>query len=155
MSSDKSPIPKFTPEQEVKCAWACFGVTFTALTLRGLWLMADSAASTEVDEKDHVQGWDGIVKHLPAYSMVIVVALLGVWFATQASLHGSTRDESALIATSHVLLFAFSAVTHDAAEITMADRAPTVASVAFMIDAGIVGFILLLAHRRIRYSSRQ
>jgi hypothetical protein len=82
--------------------------------------------------------------------LLIIVALLGVWFATTAGARGSARANAALIATSLALLLALASVTRDAAEVVMTTRAATVAWIAFVADVVLVGLVHLAARRRIK-----
>jgi hypothetical protein len=110
-------------------------------------------ASPGADESDLVQGWEGVLRNLPAYVLLITVASLGVWFATQAGVRGSTRSRGASITTSLVLLFALASVTRDVAEVVMTTRAATVSWITFGVDAVIVAIIYLVARRRIMRAS--
>ena len=154
MSATVTPNPANNADREVRFAWRFFGGTFVALILNGIWSLFVGTASPGGDESDLVQGWEGVFRNLPAYLLLVIVASLGVWFATRAGIHGSERAGSALIATSLVLLFALSSVTRDAAEVVMTTRAATVAWVTFGFDAVLVGFVFFLARRRISAASR-
>jgi hypothetical protein len=142
------------PEREVRLAWIFFAGTFVALILNGIWSMIVGTASPGADEDDLIQGWEGVLRNLPAYLLLVAVASLSVWFATQAGVHGSRRSRSAFIASSLVLLFALSSVTRDCAEVVMTTRAATMAWVTFGIDAVLVCLVMLAARRRIRRANR-
>jgi fumarate reductase subunit D len=153
MSTAQTVRPNSNPDREVRLAWVFFGGTFVALILNGIWSMVVGTASPGGDESDLVQGWEGVLRNLPAYLLLVVVASLSVWFATQGGVHGSQRSKSALIASSLVLLFALSSVTRDAAEVVMTTRAATMAWATFGIDAVLVGLVFLAARQRIRHAS--
>jgi hypothetical protein len=126
-----------------------FASTFVAFVLNGVWTVFVGTASFGGDEDELIQGWDGVLRNLPAYALFVGVASLSVWFAAQAGIHNSSRAKLALIATSLVLLFALSSVTRDCAEVVMTTRAATVAWLMFGIDAVLVGLVYVLARRRI------
>jgi hypothetical protein len=63
-----------------------FGGTFVALILNGIWSLFIGTASMGGDEDDLVQGWEGVLRNLPAYLLLVVVASVGVWFATRAGM---------------------------------------------------------------------
>ena len=138
------------PDREVRRAWLFFAGTFVALVLNGIWSMIVGTASPGADESDLVQGWAGVMRNLPAYLLLLTVASLSVWFATQAGVYGSPRARPVLVASLLVLLFAMSSVTRDAAEVVMTTRAATVAWMTFGVDAIVVGLVFLAARRRIR-----
>ena len=140
-------------DKEVTRAWMFFAGTIVAVFLSGIWSLIMGTASPGADEKDLVQGWEGVMRNLPGYLLPVLVGSLGVWFATKAGVHGSPRARLALIATSLVLLFAMSSVTRDSAEVVMTTRAATVAWITFLVDSIIVGVIFLVAQRRIRRAS--
>ena len=140
-------------DREIRLAWQFFAGTFVALVLNGIWSMIVGTASPGADEDDLVQGWEGVLRNLPAYLLLVAVASLSVWFATQGGVHESRRAKSALIASSLVLLFALSSVTRDAAEVVMSTRAATMAWVTFGVDAVVVGLVFIAARRRIRRAS--
>jgi hypothetical protein len=131
-----------------------FAGTIVAVVLSGIWSLIVGTASPGADEKDLVQGREGVTRNLPGYSLPILIASCGVWFATRAGVHGSPRSRTVLIATSLILLFAMSSVTRDAAEVVMTTRAATVSWLTFFADAIIVAIVYLLAHRRIRNSQK-
>lgn len=135
---------------DVRLAWMFFGGTFVALILNGIWSLVVGTASMGGDDDDLVQGWEGVLRNLPAYLLLVVVASLGVWFATRAGIRRSRGARSALTATSLVLLFALSSVTRDASEVVMTTRAATMAWVTFAVDAAVVGAVFLLASQAIR-----
>ena len=153
MSTALTSKSNTNPDREVRFAWLFFGGTFVALILNGIWSMVVGTASPGGDESDLVQGWEGVLRNSPAYLLLIIVASLGVWFATQAGVHGSDKARSPLIATSLVLLFALSSVTRDVAEVVMTTRAATMAWATFGIDAVVVGLVFLAARQRIRHAS--
>lgn len=153
MSIASAPRPLNRADQEVRYAWMLFIGTIVAVLLSGIWSMMVGTASPGADETDLVQGWEGVMRNLPGYLLPVLVASLGVWFATRASVHGSDRAGSALIATSLILLFALSAVTRDAAEVVMTTRAATVSWLAFCVDAVVVGIVYAAARRRIMRAS--
>lgn len=130
-----------------------FAGTIVAVVLSGIWSLIVGTASPGADEKDLVQGWEGVTRNLPGYLFPILVRSLGVWFATKAGVHGSPRARTALVGTSLVLLFAMSSVTRDAAEVVMTTRAATVAWVTFAIDAVVVCAVFRIAQRHIRRTS--
>ncbi|MGA0877486.1 MAG: hypothetical protein ACO3SP_00040 [Ilumatobacteraceae bacterium] len=140
--------------REIKFAWLFFFGTFVALILNGIWSLVVGTASPGADESDLVQGWQGVLRNLPAYSLLVVVASLGVWYATRANVHGYKQAKFALIATSLVLLFALSSVTRDAAEVVMTTRAATMAWATFGVDALLVGVVYVMARRKISRASR-
>ena len=137
-------------EKEIRLAWLFFAGTFVALLLNGAWSLFVGTASFGGDEDELVQGWEGVMRNIPAYALLVGVASLSVWFATQGGVHGSQRAKSALIAASLVLLFALSSVTRDCAEVVMTTRAATVAWIMFGIDAVLVSLIYFLAKNRIK-----
>ena len=141
------------PERDIRLAWTLFVGTFVALVLNGIWSLLVGTASFGGDEDDLVQGWAGVARNLPAYLLLVSVASMSVWFATQGGVHGSHRARPALIASSLVLLFALSSVTRDAAEVIMTTRAATMAWVTFGVDAALVGVVFLVARQRIRRAS--
>lgn len=140
------------PDREIRRAWQFFAGTFVALILNGIWSMIVGTASPGADESDLIQGWEGVLRNFPAYLLLVVVASLSVWFATQGGEHGSRRAKSALVASSLVLLFALSAVTRDVAEVVMTTRAATVAWVMFGVDAVLVVLVYVVAKQRIRHA---
>jgi hypothetical protein len=127
--------------------------SFVALILNGIWSLIVGTASPGADESDLVQGWEGVLRNLPAYVLLVTVASLGVWFATQAGVRGLTRSRSVSITTSLVLLFALASVTRDAAEVVMTTRAATVSWIAFGVDAVIVALVHFVARGRIMRAS--
>lgn len=137
-------------ERDVKLAWLFFAGTFVVLVLNGVWSVFMGTASMGGDESDLVQGWAGVLRNSPAYLLLIIVALLGVWFATAAGARGSARANAALIATSLALLLALASVTRDVAEVVMTTRAATVAWIAFVADVVLVGLVHVAARRRIK-----
>jgi len=155
MSIAGAPRPINRADHEARSAWMCFAGTIVAVLLSGMWSLMVGTASPGADEKDLIQGWEGVIRNLPGYSFPILVGSLGVWFATRAGIHGSPRARSALVATSFVLLFALSSVTRDAAEVVMTTRAATVAWLTFGIDTIIVGAVFLVAQRRVRRASHR
>lgn len=140
-------------DKEVRTAWMLFAGTIVSVVLSGIWSMIVGTASPGADEKDLVQGWEGVMRNLPGYLLPVLAGSLGVWFSMRAGVHGSPRARSALIATSLVLLFAMSSVTRDAAEVVMTTRAATVSWMTFGVDAIIVGAVFLAAQRRIGRAS--
>jgi hypothetical protein len=153
MSTTFTPRGVSNPDREIRLAWQFFAGTFVALILNGIWSMIVGTASPGADESDLIQGWEGVLRNLPAYLLLVVVASLSVWFATQGGIHGSQRAKSALIASSLVLLFAMSSVTRDCAEVVMTTRAATTAWALFGVDAVVVSLVYVLARRRIRLAS--
>jgi FtsH-binding integral membrane protein len=141
------------PDREIQLAWLFFAGTFPALVVSGIWSMIVGTASPGADESDLVQGWEGVLRNLPGYLLLVVVASLSVWFATQGGVHGSRRAKPVLIASSLVLLFALSSVTRDCAEVVMTTRAATTAWAMFGVDAIVVGLVFLVARQRIRHVS--
>lgn len=135
-------------DREVLRAWLCIGGTFVALILNGIWSLFAGTASFGADESDLVQGWEGVLRNLPGYLLLIAVPSLGVRFATRAGIRGADRAKSALAAASLALLFALSAVTRDSAEVVMTTRAATVSWLTFGIDAVIVGLVFVTTRRR-------
>jgi len=142
-------------EWEVVLAWRFFGGTFVALVASGIWSMLVGTSSPGADEADLVQGWEGVLRNLPGYAVLIGVAAAGVLFAVKAGIHGSERSRPALIATCLVLLLALTSVTRDSAEVVMTTRAATVSWVAFLCDALVVGVIALVVTRRMRTARGQ
>jgi hypothetical protein len=142
-------------EREVVLAWRFFGGTFVALVASGIWSMLVGTSSPGADEADLVQGWEGVLRNLPGYAVLIGVAAAGVLFAVKAGIHGSERSRPALIATCLVLLLALTSVTRDSAEVVMTTRAATVSWVAFLCDALVVGVIALVVTRRMRTARGQ
>lgn len=140
-------------DRMIRFAWTCFGGTFVALILNGIWSLVVGTASPGADEKDLIQGWDGVLRNFPAYLLLVAVAALGVWFATRAGVKGSHRVNNVLIADSLVLLFALSSVTRDAAEVVMTTRAATVTWMLFGVDAVLVSIVFLAARSRIQRAS--
>lgn len=141
------------PEKEIRLAWQFFAGTFVALILNGVWSLFVGTASFGGDEDDLVQGWEGVLRNLPAYLLLVTVASLSVWFATQGGVHGSRRAKSALLASALILLLALSSVTRDAAEVIMTTRAATVAWLMFGVDVLVVGLVFFVARQRIRRTS--
>ena len=140
-------------DREIRLAWQFFAGTIVALVLNGMWSLLVGTASPGADESDLVQGWEGVLRNFPGYLLLVIVASLSVWFATQAGVRGMQGARSALVASSLVLLFALSAVTRDSAEVVMTTRAATMAWATFGVDAVIVGIIFLSARQRIRHAS--
>jgi drug/metabolite transporter (DMT)-like permease len=130
-----------------------FAGTFVVLLLNGVWSLFVGTASMGGDESELVQGWSGVLRNSPAYLLLVVVAFLGVVFATKAGVHGSNRANAALIATSIALLFALASVTRDAAEVVMTTRAATVAWIAFAVDVIAVVIVHVVARRAIGHAS--
>lgn len=153
MSNINPQRPLNKAEQDATRAWRFFAGTFVALIISAIWSMVVGTSSPGADEKDLVQGWEGVLRNLPGYLLLVVVASLGVWFATKAGIHGSPRAKNALIATSLVLLFALSSVTRDSAAVVMTTRDATVAWLAFGIDAVIVGLVYFAARRQVTRAS--
>ena len=153
MTIASTPRPFDSAEKEVTRAWMFFAGTIVAVVLSGIWSMIVGTASPGADEKDLVQGWEGVMRNLPGYLLPVLVGALSVWFATKAGIHGSPRARSALVATSLVLLFAMSSVTRDSAEVVMTTRAATVAWLTFGVDAVIVGVIFFAARGQIKRAS--
>lgn len=153
MSISNAPGTATNADREVTRAWKFFAGTFVALILNGIWSLIVGTASPGADEKDLVQGWEGVMRNSPAYLLLIIVASLGVWSATQAGVHGSPRARTALIATSLLLLFAMSSVTRDAAEVVMTTRAATVSWVTFLVDAALVAVVFIAAQKHISKAS--
>lgn len=153
MSITSAPGSPGRADHEIRYAWMLFVGTIIAVVMSGIWSLIVGTASPGADEKDLVQGWEGVVRNLPGYVLPVFVGLLGVLFATRAGVHGSPRANSALIATSLVLLFAMSSVTRDAAEVVMTTRAATVSWLTFGVDAVIAGAVFLVARRRISRAS--
>lgn len=149
MTITSAPRPLNEADREVRFAWMFFTGTIVAVVLSGIWSLIVGTASPGADEKDLVQGWEGVMRNLPGYLLPVLVGALGVWFAMRAGVHGSPRAKSALIATSLILLFAMSSVTRDSAEVVMTTRAATVAWLTFVVDAIIVCAVFFLAQRRI------
>mgnify|MGYP006156720509 FL=1 len=149
MSTNTTPITASRPNREITLAWAFFVGTIVAFVLSGVWSIVVGTASPGANEKDLVQGWEGVARNLPGYLLAVAVGSLGVWFATQAGVHGSQRSRSALIATSLVFLFALSSVTRDGAEVVMTTRAATVSWITFVIDALAVAIVFIAARQRI------
>lgn len=135
-------------EHEKVLAWWFFGGTFAAVILSGIWSLLVNTASMGGDESELVQGWSGVLRNLPAYTLVVVVASLSVWFAARAHHHGLAGGRSILIASCLVLLFGLSSVTRDAAEVVMTTRAATVTWIAFAVDAVVVAAIFSFANSR-------
>jgi hypothetical protein len=153
MSTTYSSSPASRSDRDVRLAMLFFAGTFIALVLNGIWSLFVGTASFGGDEEDLVQGWDGVIRNLPAYLLLVGVASLSVWFSVRAGIHGAPRAKAALITTSLVLLFALSSATRDSAEVVMTTRAATVAWLMFAIDAMLVGLIFLLAQLRISRAS--
>lgn len=152
MSQENEP-ERSNGSRESRFAWMFFFGTFVALILNGIWSLFVGTASFGGDENDLVQGWEGVLRNSPAYLLLVVVASLGVWFATQAMVHGYVQARIVLIATSLALLFALNSVTRDAAEVVMTTRAATTAWIAFGVDAILVCTVFLMAHRKVSRSS--
>lgn len=153
MSIEPGPQTVSRGPRDLRLAWIFFGGTFVALIFSGIWSMIVGTASPGADEKDLVQGWEGVLRNSPAYLLLIIVASLGVWFATRAGLQGVQRARVALVATSLVLLFALSSVTRDSSEVVMTTRAATVSWLTFGVDASIVAVVFLAARRKIHQAS--
>lgn len=142
--------PDSRADRDLRFAWMFLGGTFVALVLNGTWSLYMGTSSFGGDEDELVRGWEGVLRNLPAYLLLVGVAATGVWFATQAGIHGASSSRRALVATSLVLLFALNSVTRDAAEVVMTTRAATVAWLLFALDAALVGSVFLLALGRAR-----
>jgi len=140
-------------EREIRLSWIFFALTFITFILSGIWSIVVGTASSGANESDLIQGWEGVLRNLPGYLLLIVVASLSVWFATQAGADGSPRARSPLIASSLVLLFALASATRDIAEVVMTTRAATVSWILFVNDAVLVAFVYLVASHRIRCAS--
>lgn len=152
MSITNAPRYLNKADQETRYAWMLFAGTIIAVVLSGIWSMIVGTASPGADEKDLIQGWEGVMRNLPGYLLPVLVGALGVWFATKAGIDGSPRARSALVATSLGLLFAMSSVTRDSAEVVMTTRAATVAWLTFGVDAVLVGIVFVAALRRINHA---
>lgn len=146
-------VPGNRAEHAVRLSWIFFGSTFVALILNGVWSLIVGTASPAGDEEDLVQGWEGVLRNIPAYLLLISVAALSVWFATQGGKRGSQRARSALVASSLVLLFAMSSVTRDATEVVMTTRAATITWLMFSCDAVLVALVFFVARQRINRAS--
>lgn len=140
-------------DREIRLAWQFFAGTIGALVLNGMWSLLVGTASPGADENDLVQGWEGVLRNLPAYLLLVAVASLSVWFAIRGTMHGSERAQYALPASFLMMLFALTSVTRDAAEVVMTTRAATMAWVMFGVDALVVVFIFVVARQRIRHVS--
>ncbi len=140
-------------DRDVRLAMLFFAGTFVAFILNGIWTLFVGTASFGGDEEDLIQGWDGVIRNLPGYLLLVGVASLSVWFSVRAGIHGAPRAKAALITTSFVLLFALSSVTRDSAEVVMTTRAATVAWLMFAVDAFLVGLVFLFAQLQIRRTS--
>lgn len=138
------------PDRDIRLAWIFFVSTFVALILNGVWSLLVGTASPGADESDLIQGWEGVLRNTPAYLLLVAVASLSVWFATQAGNHGSKQAIPTLIASSLFLLFALSSVTRDVAEVVMTTRAATTTWRLFGVDAVLMGIVFLTARQRIR-----
>ena len=152
MSTALTSSSSSSPDRDVRRAWGFFCGTFVALVASGIWSMLVGTSSPGADEADLVQGWEGVLRNLPGYALLIGVAGAGVWFAVKAGSHGSERSRPALVATCLALLLALASVTRDTAEVVMTTRAATVTWVLFAVDAVVVGFVYLTAGQRIRRS---
>lgn len=152
MSTTLTSSSSSRPDRDVRRAWAFFGGTFVALVVSGIWSMLVGTSSPGADEADLVQGWEGVLRNLPGYALLIGVAAAGVWFAVKAGILGSERSRPVLVATCLALLLAITSVTRDSAEVVMTTRAATVTWVLFAIDAVLVGFVYLMSWQRIRRS---
>lgn len=139
----------------VSYSWMLFAGTILSVVLSGIWSLMVGTASPGADEKDLIQGWEGVMRNVPGYLLPILVGSLGVWCAFRAGILGSPRAKTALVATSLVLLFAMSSVTRDSAEVVMTTRAATVSWITFGVDALIVGVIFVAARRQISRVSDQ
>jgi hypothetical protein len=142
-------------ERDLRWSWIFFVGTFVALVLNGIWSLVVGTASLGGDESDLVQGWEGVLRNLPAYVLLVVVAAFGVLFATRAGIHRSERTAAALVATSLGLLLALGSVTRDASEVVMTTRAATVAWAMFAVDVVVVGLVYATARRRISREARR
>lgn len=140
-------------EREIRLSWIFFALTFITFILSGIWSIVVGTASPGANEGDLIQGWEGVLRNLPGYLLVVAVASLSVWFATQAGTDRSPRARLALIASSLVLLFALASVTRDIAEVVMTTRAATASWTLFVIDAVLVVCVYLVASHRIRFAS--
>lgn len=134
-------------DRERVLAWWCFGGTFAAMLLSGVWSLLVGTSSMGGDESELIGGWSGVIRNLPGYLLFVAVASLGVWFAARSLRHGARGGRSALIATSLALLFALSSATRDSAEVVMTTRAATVSWMLFAVDVLIVGGVYVLARR--------
>ena len=150
MSIASAPKYLNKADQETRYAWILFASTIAAVVLSGIWSLIVGTASPGADEKDLIQGWEGVMRNLPGYLFPVLLGALGVWFATKAGTHGLPRAKSALVATSLGLLFAMSSVTRDSAEVVMTTRAANGAWLTFGVDAVLVGIVFIAALRRIR-----
>ena len=141
---------KINPDREVRLSWMFFGSTFIAFILNGIWTISVGTASFGADESELIQGWKGVFRNIPSYLLLVTVASLSVLFAAKASVHGSRRAKSVLIASLILLLFTLSSVTRDAAEVIMTTRAATMAWLTFGVDAILVGLVYLVTQQKIR-----
>lgn len=155
MSTTLTSSSSSRPDRDLRRAWAFFGGTFVALVASGIWSMLVGTSSPGADEADLVQGWEGVLRNLPGYALLIGVAAAGVWFAMKAGIHGSERSRPALVATCLALLLALTSVTRDSAEVVMTTRAATVAWGLFGVDVVLVGFVYLMAGQRIGHAAGQ
>ena len=141
------------PDREIRLAWLFIAGTFAALVLSGIWSMIVGTASPGAEESDLVQGWEGVLRNLPGYLLLIIVASVSVWFAIQGGVHGSRRAGTALLASSLALLLALTSVTRDCAEVVMTTRAATMSWALFGVDVLLVGAVFLVARQRVVHPS--
>ena len=153
MSSTTTSSHTSRAEREIRLSWIFFALTFITFILSGIWSIVVGTASPGANESDLIQGWEGVLRNLPGYLLLIVVPSLSVWFATQAGTDRSPRARLALIASSLVLLFALTSVTRDIAEVVMTTRAATASWILFVINAAVVACVYLVTSHRIRSAS--
>ena len=124
-----------------------------ALVGLAAWQLAMNTASMGGDESTMVRGWDGFVRNLPSYLLLIGVAVTSFVFATRSMRHGRgteggpRRGPGILIASSLGLLFALSFVTRDSAEVVMTTRSATVSWMLFLVDLALVTLTVLVSSR--------
>ena len=131
-------------------AWWFAGGTLAAIVLSGLWGLVVGTASPGADEKDLVRGWSGVLRNLPGYALVVVVAGLSVWFATRALRHDPTQPQAVLLVSCIALLLGLISITRDSAEVVMTTRAATVTWILAAADLVVVVGVFLLARARSR-----
>jgi FtsH-binding integral membrane protein len=131
-------------------AWWFAGGTLLAIVASGLWTLVVGTSSPGGDEKDLVQGWEGVTRNLPGYALVVIVAGISVWFATRAIRQHAEGSQAALVASCLALFLGLVSITRDAAEVVMTTGAATVVWVLAGADLVVAGIVYAAARARSR-----
>ena len=71
-------------EREIRLSWIFFALTFITFILSGIWSIVVGTASPGANESDLIQGWEGVLRNLPGYLLLVVVASLWTFFVINA-----------------------------------------------------------------------